>query len=161
MALRRGSLHLLGSVLQAARSSGELPATLKPTLQPSSLRNCQLVLKAAGTQVAAGLTSQAQYSIIKPAGAGGPVVRTAVYAIFELGSAQFKVSAGDLIYVERLVGVDVGAELALKRVQAAGSRQETLVGRPYVSGASITAVVEVSLLGKPARSYIFKGSLRP
>lgn len=66
-----------------------------------------------------------------------------MYAIFELGGRQYKVSPGDYIYAERLKGVDIGAQLALSKIQAAGSATETLVGRPYISGASVTAVIEV------------------
>jgi large subunit ribosomal protein L21 len=73
------------------------------------------------------------------------VLRTSVFAIFELGSKQYKVSPGDYIYAERLKGVDVGAQLALGKIQAAGSATETLVGRPYIAGASVTAVVEVKI----------------
>ncbi len=87
-----------------------------------------------------------QYTVVTPSGAGGPVLRTPVYAIFELGAKQYKVSPGDFIYAERLKGVDVGAELALSKIQAAGSATETLIGRPYIPGASVTAVIEVSLL---------------
>ena len=86
-----------------------------------------------------------QYMVISPSGGGGPVLRTPVYAIFELGGRQYKVSPGDYIYAERLKGVDVGAQLALSKVQAAGSAIETLVGRPYVEGATVTAIIEVSL----------------
>jgi len=83
-----------------------------------------------------------QYTVVTPSGAGGPVLRTPVYAIFELGAKQYKVSPGDFIYAERLKGVDVGAELALSKIQAAGSATETLIGRPYIPGASVTAVIE-------------------
>ena len=84
-----------------------------------------------------------QLSVIAPASAGGPILRTPVYAIFELGSKQYKVSPGDVIWVERLKLVDVGSQLALNKVQVAGSLTETIVGRPYVENASVTAVVEV------------------
>jgi len=84
-----------------------------------------------------------QYTVVSPSGGGGPILRTPVYAIFELGGRQYKVSPGDYIYAERLKGVDIGAQLALSKIQAAGSATETLVGRPYISGASVTAVIEV------------------
>lgn len=71
------------------------------------------------------------------------MLRTSVFAVFELGSKQYKVSPGDYIYAERLQGVDIGAQLALGKIQAAGSATETLVGRPYIPGASVTAVIEV------------------
>lgn len=87
-----------------------------------------------------------QFSILSPAAPEGPISRTPVYAIFELGSKQYKVSAGDVIWVERLKLVDVGTQLALNRVQVVGSLTETIVGRPYVDNAFVTAVVEVQCL---------------
>ena len=71
-------------------------------------------------------------------------MRPPVYAVFELGSKQYKVSPGDVIWVERLKNADVGTQIALSRVQVAGSQLETIVGRPYIENASVTAVVEVS-----------------
>ena len=85
----------------------------------------------------------AQFSILKTSGAGGDVVRAPVFAIFQVGSLQYKVCPGDLIYAERLRKLDVGAELSFNTVQAAGTKSSTLVGRPYVDGASVTAVIEV------------------
>lgn len=95
-----------------------------------------------------------QYTVVTPSGAGGPVLRTSVYAIFELGGKQYKASPGDYIYAERLKGVDVGAQLALSKIQAAGSATETLVGRPYIPGASVTAVIEEQV--QDAKVIIFK-----
>lgn len=89
---------------------------------------------------------QQQFSVLKPPSEqSGPILRTPVYAIFELGSKQYKVSPGDVIWVERLKHVDVGAQLVMKRVQAAGSLTETIIGRPYVEDASVTAIVEACL----------------
>lgn len=88
--------------------------------------------------------AEQQFSVLSPTSIAGPITRTPVYAIFELGSKQYKVSAGDVVWVERLKLVDVGTQLALNRVQVLGSLTETLVGRPYVETASVTAVVEVS-----------------
>lgn len=110
-----------------------------------------LVCKGLSTQAQSSISpakiaapSQAQFSILRASGAGGPVIRRPVYAIVEVGALQYKVSPGDLIYAERLRHVDVGTELSFSSVQAAGTRSQTLIGRPYVDGASVTAVIEVS-----------------
>lgn len=85
-----------------------------------------------------------QYSVLrKSAEEGIGIRRTPVYAVFQLGATQYKVSAGDLVYTERLKGVDVGSTISLERIQLAGTASETVVGRPYVDGAAVTAVVEV------------------
>jgi len=52
------------------------------------------------------------------------------------------VSPDDLVVSEKLKGVDVNDRLALGRVLMLGSRSETVVGRPHIPGASVTAVVE-------------------
>ena len=51
-------------------------------------------------------------------------------------------SPDDLVVSEKLKGVDVNDRLALGRVLMLGSRSETVVGRPHIPGASVTAVVE-------------------
>ena len=52
-------------------------------------------------------------------------------------------SPDDLVISEKLKGVDVNDRLALGRVLMLGSRSETIIGRPHIPGASVTAVVEV------------------
>lgn len=100
------------------------------------------------TSDARAVVEHPQFRVLAEGGAGSvtaTIRREPVYAVFELGATQYKVSAGDLVYTERLRGADVGTEISLDRVQLAGSAVETLVGRPYVEGAAVTAVVEVSL----------------
>lgn len=87
-----------------------------------------------------------QFEVLRPFGGGGPVVRTPVFAVIKVGGLQYKVSPGDLCYVERLKHLDVGAELKISSVQAAGTREQTFIGRPYVDGASVNAIIEVTLL---------------
>ena len=55
-------------------------------------------------------------------------------------------SPDDLVISEKLKGVDVNDRLALGRVLMLGSRTETVIGRPHIPGASVTAVVEVRTL---------------
>lgn len=70
--------------------------------------------------------------------------RPPVFAVVEIGPTQFKVSADDLVYAEKLKEVDINDKVSLNRVLMLGSRYETLIGRPFVPGASVTAVVEAS-----------------
>lgn len=113
-----------------------------PFQVPQTGHNSPFIRSFASTAPSRSLIDQ-QVSVIAPSGGGGPILRTPVYAIFELGSKQYKVSPGDVVWVERLELVDVGAQLALNKVQVAGSPTETIVGRPYIENASVTAVVEV------------------
>ena len=66
-----------------------------------------------------------------------------VFALVELGGTQYKVTPGDVVVVEKLGEVDVSDTLSLGRVLLLGSRAETVIGRPYVPGAAVTAAVEV------------------
>ena len=53
-------------------------------------------------------------------------------------------SPDDLVYSEKLKGVTVNDKLALMRVLMLGSETETVIGRPLVPHARVTAAVEVS-----------------
>ncbi len=66
-----------------------------------------------------------------------------VFAVVEVGGTQYKVTPNDIIVVEKLGGVDVNDRLQLQRVLLLGSAAETIIGRPYVPEAAVTAAVEV------------------
>lgn len=66
-----------------------------------------------------------------------------VFAVVEVGGTQYKVTPNDVIVVEKLAGVDVNDRLQLRRVLLLGSQAETIIGRPYVPDACVTAAVEV------------------
>lgn len=74
------------------------------------------------------------------------VPRKLAFAVVEVGPTQFKVSQGDTIVTEKLRGVDVNDKLSLNRVLMLGSPHETIIGRPFILEASITAAVEVRLV---------------
>lgn len=62
-----------------------------------------------------------------------------MYAIIETGGKQYKVSEGDVIFVEKL-GVSEG-DYTFDKVLAVGAGADVKVGAPYVSGASVKASV--------------------
>lgn len=62
-----------------------------------------------------------------------------MYAIIETGGKQYKVSEGDVIFVEKL-GVSEG-DYTFDKVLAVGAGEDVKVGAPYVSGASVKASV--------------------
>ena len=75
-----------------------------------------------------------------------------MYAVFETGGKQYKVSEGDVIYVEKL-NLEDGATVTFDKVLAVSG--ETLsVGAPYVEGAKVEASVLKSGRGK--KIYVFK-----
>ena len=76
-----------------------------------------------------------------------------MYAILETGGKQYKVSEGDVIYVEKL-GVDDGAAVTFDKVLAVGDGESLKVGAPYVDGASVSGTADKT--GKKKKINIFK-----
>ncbi len=76
-----------------------------------------------------------------------------MYAIFETGGKQYKVSEGDIIFVEKL---EVAEEevITIDKVVAVGGENGINVGAPYVSGASVSA--KVLKQGKDKKVVVFK-----
>lgn len=76
-----------------------------------------------------------------------------VFAVFETGGKQYKVSEGDVVKIERLAVKD-GETVTFTKVLAVGG--ETLsVGSPYVDGASVVAEV-LEAEKKDRKIYVFK-----
>ena len=61
-----------------------------------------------------------------------------MFAIIETGGKQYKVSEGDVIFVEKL-DVEADAEVKFDRVLGVGTDDGFTVGAPYVEGAIVTA----------------------
>ena len=75
-----------------------------------------------------------------------------MFAVIETGGKQYKVSEGDVIFVEKL-GVEDGAEYTFDKVLVVSG--DTLsVGAPYVEGATVSATVLKSGRGK--KIYVLK-----
>ncbi len=62
-----------------------------------------------------------------------------MFAIFVTGGKQYKVSEGDVVFVEKL-GVEEGEKVTFDKVLCLSGESLT-VGTPYVSGASVVANV--------------------
>ncbi|MCI7069052.1 MAG: 50S ribosomal protein L21 [Mollicutes bacterium] len=77
-----------------------------------------------------------------------------MYAIVETGGKQIKVSVGDKIYVEKL-DAEAGKEVKLEKVLLLGG-EKTIVGKPYVEGASVLAKVEKQGLNEKLTIYKYK-----
>ena len=76
-----------------------------------------------------------------------------MHAIIETGGKQYKVQAGDVITVEKL-GVDAGTAFTFDRVLGILDGDATVLGKPLVSGASVTA--EVLGDGKAKKVIVYK-----
>ena len=64
-----------------------------------------------------------------------------MYAIVVTGGKQYKVSEGDVIYVEKL-GVEDGASVTFDKVLAVGEGADLKVGAPYVEGATVSGTAD-------------------
>lgn len=61
-----------------------------------------------------------------------------MYAVIETGGKQYKVEAGDVLYVEKLA-VEENADVTFDKVIAVSTDDGIKVGKPYVEGATVTA----------------------
>ncbi|MCL2386934.1 MAG: 50S ribosomal protein L21 [Defluviitaleaceae bacterium] len=76
-----------------------------------------------------------------------------MYAIIETGGKQYKVKAGDEITVE-LLGEDAGKSYTFDRVLGIVDGENTIIGKPLVAGATVTAQVVGD--GKAKKVIIYK-----
>src|SRR5262249_52841282 len=63
-----------------------------------------------------------------------------MYAVFEDGSRQYKVSEGDVVQLDYR-DAEVGSQLEFNRVMLCQEGAETLIGQPMVEGARVLAQV--------------------
>ncbi|MBQ3425852.1 MAG: 50S ribosomal protein L21 [Clostridia bacterium] len=76
-----------------------------------------------------------------------------MYAIIETGGKQYKVSQGDVVFIEKL-DAEENAEITFDKVLMAGEGDSVKVGTPTVEGATVSAKVLKN--GKAKKVIIFK-----
>lgn len=76
-----------------------------------------------------------------------------MYAIIETGGKQYKVQAGDTIYVEKLEAGE-GDVVTFDKVLVVSKEDGLVAGTPLVSGASVSGKVEKH--GKGEKIIVFK-----
>ena len=77
-----------------------------------------------------------------------------MYAIIATGGKQYKVSEGDVIYIEKL-DAENGNEVTFDQVLAVGGDTLT-VGSPLVEGSTVTGKVLDQVKGKKVIVYHYK-----
>ena len=80
-----------------------------------------------------------------------------MYAVLTTGGKQYKVSEGDVIYVEKL-NVEVDSTVELTEVLAVSNGETLKVGTPVVEGAKVVAKVVAQ--GKAKKVTVFKYKVR-
>ena len=78
-----------------------------------------------------------------------------MYAIIETGGKQYKVSEGDVIYIEKL-DVEADEKITFNKVVAVGSEDGIKVGAPYLEGAEVDATAIKNGKGKKIIVYTYK-----
>ena len=63
-----------------------------------------------------------------------------MFAVIETGGKQYKVTEGDILFIEKL-GVEDGEKVTFDKVMALSEGEKTTVGAPYVEGATVSAKV--------------------
>lgn len=76
-----------------------------------------------------------------------------MYAIIVTGGKQYKVSEGDIVFIEKLEAAE-GDTVTFDQVLAVGKDDGITVGAPVVEGAKVTASVVKN--GKSKKIYVFK-----
>jgi len=79
------------------------------------------------------------------------------FAIIKTGGKQYRVSPGSTLTVEKLDG-NPGDSVEFNEVLMRGDGSETVVGKPLVEGARVTAVVEDQ--GRGHRILVYKKKRR-
>ena len=78
-----------------------------------------------------------------------------MYAIIETGGKQYKVEAGDTLFIEKL-DVEADSEITFDKVIAVATDDGITVGAPYVDGASVTAKAIKNGKGKKITVFTYK-----
>lgn len=76
-----------------------------------------------------------------------------MHAIIENGGKQYKVSAGEIIKVEK-ISLESGTDVTLDKVLMVTKEDGNIYGSPYVSGAKVIASVEDA--GKARKIIVYK-----
>lgn len=76
-----------------------------------------------------------------------------MYAVIETGGKQYKVSEGDVLFVEKL-DVEAGDAVTFDKVLVVADGENVKIGAPVVAGATVSAKVEKN--GKAKKIYVFK-----
>ncbi|MDF2504391.1 MULTISPECIES: 50S ribosomal protein L21 [Clostridium] len=76
-----------------------------------------------------------------------------MYAVVVTGGKQYKVSEGDVIFVEKLEA-EVDSNVELTNVLAVSKEEGLVIGKPVVEGAKVVA--KVAQQGKAKKVIVFK-----
>lgn len=76
-----------------------------------------------------------------------------MYAVIKTGGKQYQVAVGDKIKIE-LIPADIDSKITLSEVLMIADGEKTVIGTPFVDGASVTASILAE--GRHKKVRIFK-----
>jgi len=76
-----------------------------------------------------------------------------MYAIIQTGGKQYRVSEGDVVFVEKIEALD-GEAVEFDRVLTVVTEGNVVIGQPLVAGAKVTG--KVLSQGKDKKIFVFK-----
>ena len=82
-----------------------------------------------------------------------------IYAVIESGSKQYKVRAGDTVYVDRIQRNE-GEEYAFPHVLLARINDDVFIGQPYVNNVKVIGKILGGVKGDKIRVSKFKAKVR-
>jgi large subunit ribosomal protein L21 len=79
-----------------------------------------------------------------------------MFAVIETGGKQYKVSEGDVIFVEK-IDAEANSEVTFDKVVSVSKRSGSIsVGKPYVKDATVTATLLKNGKGKKVTVFTYK-----
>lgn len=77
------------------------------------------------------------------------------FAVIQTGGKQYKVSVGEIIQIEKLVGEHKkGDKITFDKVLLVDNGKDTTIGNPYINGAKVEA--EVVDIGRAPKVLVVK-----
>lgn len=78
-----------------------------------------------------------------------------MYAVVQIGGAQYKISEGDVIRTTRLKD-DEGSQITLDQVLLLANGSDVRVGQPFLKDVKITANVQQHVAGNKVLAFKFR-----
>lgn len=79
-----------------------------------------------------------------------------MYAIVEISGKQYKVSEGDIVFVDRLETAEEGSSIEFDKVLLISDGEKVTVGEEFIKGAKVTATVVAHGKAKKILVYRYK-----
>ncbi len=87
--------------------------------------------------------SAAKAPVRKAKVAAGTDASTAAFAVFKTGGKQYRVSVGDTVKIEKIIGDHkIGDKIEFNEVLVKDNGSDTTIGTPFISGAKVSAEIE-------------------